>query len=126
METIVLEAVQWSRLPNIEEADPLGDADYAVLREMGEVLKRHGKTARFGVCLLHRHFHLAAGEELMEETDAHARISVLRVQPAQPGREDSIETMWRFGDAATAITKCVVRCLKTGTSHPRGHIREGA
>lgn len=124
MERIILEPVQWHRLPHIEDVEPLNDSDYSALRELGEVLERHGKTGRFGVCLLHKHFDLAADEELMEETDADTRVSILRVQAAQPEREDSIETMWRFNGITTAIRKCEVRCLKTGTSHPRRHVWE--
>ncbi len=125
MDRILLEPVQWHRLPHIEDVEPLSEDDYAVLRELGEVLERHGRAGRFGVCLLHRHFDLGADEELMEETDADARVSTLRVLPAQPRRADSIETMWRFNGKTTAITKCVVRCMKTGNSHPRKHVKEG-
>lgn len=125
MDKIVLEPVQWHRLPYVEDVEPLNDKDYAVLRELGAVLTRYGMAERFGVCLLHKHFDIAPDEELLEESDAETRVSILRVQPAQPQQTDSVETMWRFAGTPTAVTKCVIRCLKTGNSHPRGHVKEG-
>jgi hypothetical protein len=124
MDRIILEPVQWHRLLAVEDVDPLNDGDYSLLRELGEVLLRHGKAERFGICLLHKHFDLAPDEELVEETDADTRVSILRVHTAQPGRVDSVETMWRFNGTTTAIRTCKIRCLKTGTSHPRGHVWE--
>ena len=59
---VVVEPLQWSRLQMIEEVRPIEDADYEVLKDVREVLLRHGYQDRFGVCLLHKHFDLKPGE----------------------------------------------------------------
>lgn len=61
MERIILEPVQWHRLPHIEDVEPLNDSDYSALRELGEVLERHGKTGRFGVWYAIHKPHLPSG-----------------------------------------------------------------
>lgn len=124
MEIIALETVQWHRLPGIDDVAPLTDADYDVIHEVGEVLRRHGQTSRFGVCLLHKHFDLSPDEELIEETDPAARVSVLRVRTAKDEREQSIETMWRFGSEIDSITKCILEC-DYSSGHKRVHVKRG-
>lgn len=126
MEKLVLETVQWRNLNDIADVDPISDADYDVLKEIGDVLQRHGRTERFGVCLLHRHFDVREGEELIEETDVEERVSVVRVRAAGSSREPSIETMWRYtaGDMG-AITKCEQKCRYSGGGHPRVHEKVG-
>lgn len=126
METLVLETVQWASLPDIDDVEPLKETDAVVLREVGDLLRRHGVTARFGVCLLHRHFDLAPGEVLVEETDTEARVSTLRVQAKadSQGQGSSVETMWKFGKEPVCAVVCVRRCVYNG-GHTRPHVREG-
>ena len=121
MNKIVLETVQRSRLLHIHDVAPLSDADYEVLREIGDVLRRHGRTDRFGVCLLHKHFDVSEDEELLEDTDEQQRLSTVRVVKAGATQESSIETMWRYSDKLVAGTKCVIRCISSGMmSHRKG------
>src|ERR1044071_1748291 len=96
MEKVVLETVQYSSLMDIDEVEPLGDRDHEVLTELREVLRKHGATDRFGVCLLHKHFDLNEDEVLMETSDAFARVSTLAVAPRNSRQGRSIETMWKF------------------------------
>lgn len=124
MERIHLEAMQRSFLQDINDVKPLEDADYEVLKEIGDVLRRHKCTDRFGVFLLHKHFDLADDEELVEETNAVERVSVTRAKPISAPSEDSIETMWRFKDGVQAVTKCVKRCVYY-FGHPKEHLKEG-
>lgn len=124
MEKMRLETVQWHTLSNIDDVAPLNDADYDVLKEIGDVLRKYGHTARFGVCLLHKHFDLAEDEELVEKTDFHRRVSTTHVQPREMATGNSIETMWRYFDDLTVITKCVKRCVYIG-GHTKPHVKEG-
>lgn len=124
MQQLVLETVQWADLPDIDDVEPLGDSDAAVLREVGDLLRKHGVSERFGVCLLHRHFDVAPGERLVEETDVEARISVLKVQPASVPRGAVIETMWRFGREPLSITECVKEC-DYNQGHKQKHVKRG-
>ncbi|EGE59907.1 hypothetical protein RHECNPAF_178008 [Rhizobium etli CNPAF512] len=124
---VVLETVQWSSLPDVDELEPVGDRDHAVLAEMGEVLRRHGYTQRFGICLLHRHFELGDDEVALEVTDVEARVStVMVIKKSDDGSTDRLETMWRFkhtGDTEM-VTKCEKTCDKDN-GHKRRHIKVG-
>jgi len=124
MEKIYLEAVQRGVLLGIDDIKPLEDADYTALKEIGDVLRRHNITDRFGVCLLHKHFDVADDEELIEETDAEARVSITRAQPISTQNGRSIETMWRFSSGIEAVTLCKKRCIYS-SGHPRTHEKEG-
>ena len=101
--------------------------DYAVLAEIADVLKRHGYTQRFGVCLLHRHFDVANDEVAMEITDVEARTSIVRVEKRPVADEGSqLETMWRFresGDTQLA-TVCVKQCSYS-SGHKQVHVKQG-
>ena len=123
MNMIHLETVQKSALPDIDDVQPLSDTDFEVLKEIGEVLRKHKSAQRFGVCLLHKHFDLNEGEELVEETDIEKRISVTRAQKISARDERTIETMWRFQEDLQTITKCVARCVYNN-GHSRMHDRE--
>lgn len=123
---LVIEAVQWADLTHIDEVKPIDEDDYQVLRELGEVLLKHGYQNRFGISLLHKHFEVREGEIAMEETDEDARISTIRVVP-DDGGENTIGTQWRFAEVPggpTMVTKCVLRCHYF-LGHKQRHKREG-
>lgn len=127
MGNVVLETVQWSSLPDVDNVEPIGDRDYMVLSELGDVLKRHGLTRRFGICLLHRHFDVADDEIATEVTDIGARISTVKVVKRDDTQQgERLETMWRFQQAGSAemVTRCVKDCHKDN-GHKRVHIKVG-
>jgi hypothetical protein len=66
-------SVPTSPLPRFEEARGLGPQDAEFVRDLVAVLARHGNLNRFGLCLLHDHFPIAAGEVLVETNDSRAR-----------------------------------------------------
>jgi hypothetical protein len=112
MSGITLENIQWSSLPDIDDVEPIGEADLRVLDEIREVLLRHSRADRFGVCLLHKHFELAENEIAVEYTDVEARSSTVVVEPKSPSTSGNrIETVWRFkADGPEAVTVCVQSC----------------
>lgn len=110
MEKLVLETVQWSALLDIDDVKPLKDEDYQVLEKIGAVLKLYGYEERFGVCLLHKHFDLAANEKLVEETDVENRLLITKVSDNTKEELDTIETMWRFPKGIEAAVECVKVC----------------
>jgi len=119
---IVAQPVQWAGLTHIDDIEPIGEADRAVLEEIRDVILRHGYTDRFGICLLHRHFDIDPDEVLVETTDVDKRVSSIEV-----GRRDDtpsdrfIETMWHFkSDKAKAGTECRLMCDYAG-GHKRVH-----
>jgi hypothetical protein len=120
---ISLFPVQWHRIQKIEDMKPIGDDDYEVLKELSEVLLRHGFENRFGICLIHKHFELAPGEMALEETDEQSRRSVIRVV-SEDQCKDAMETAWQFSAESEikAGRNCTLKCKGSGlTSHPRYH-----
>lgn len=84
-----------SGLPRFEEAEPLGVQDAAFVQDLVAVLEKHGNVERFGLCLLHDHFPLAADETLVETSDAEARTLHTHVEKASQ-TSHSKPSQWRF------------------------------
>ncbi len=120
---VVLEAVQWSSLVDVDDVKPVDDRDYMVLDEIRQVLAKHGSTERFGICLLHRHFDVATSEIAVEYTDTANRISTVRVEPHGP-EGNYLQTMWRFGSSRESVPVifCVRRCNNDG-GHKNEHVK---
>ena len=116
MSQLILETVQWSSLPDIDKVEPIGEKDRQVLDEIRDIILRHGREGRFGVCLLHKHFELADNEIAVEYTDVEKRTSTVVVEDKKSDG-DHIETVWRFKiDGPVAVTVCEQRC-----HYDRGH-----
>ncbi|OIJ84766.1 hypothetical protein [Streptomyces colonosanans] len=82
-------------LPRFEEAEGLGPQDAEFVRDLVAVLERHGNLNRFGLCLLHDHFPLAADEVLVETNDPTARALHTHVEKADRTRHIKA-SQWRF------------------------------
>jgi hypothetical protein len=126
MSQLVLETVQWSSLPDIESVERVGDNDRQVLEEIRDVLVRHNRTSRFGVCLLHKHFEIGADEIAVEYTDVAARTSTVVAEPAKKNSDGNyIETVWRFkNNGPVAVTVCEQRC-HYDKGHRSVHVKVG-
>ncbi len=122
--SILMETVQWSSLIDVDDLDPVSEADYEVLSEVQEVLRKRGALERFGICLLHRHFDVNEGELAVEYTDVESRVSTVRVESAAEAEGPFLETMWRFADRPTGVTVCVRRCSYS-SGHRNVHVKEG-
>jgi hypothetical protein len=116
-------------LPDIDEVEPVTDKDEECIREIKEVLERHGKLRRFGLTLLHNHFHLEEDEVLLESCDPSSRT--LTIKPAKKHEVAGVslvETNWRL-DIPGALAYCMQSCqqvsdYKTKTiSHNKLHTR---
>jgi hypothetical protein len=95
-------------MPDVSTVEPLSSADLAVLKEVRQVLAKHGALHRFGVTLQHQHFNLADDEIMVETTDIANRVQTIRPmkRSEQPA---AVETAWIFGsdeDGAKAAIKC--------------------
>lgn len=94
---LTVSPMQWGRLEDIEDVEPLNEADADCLAEVRDVLKKHGKHERFGVALLHKHFNLESDEVLLEHTDVHARV--LTIKPVKANEAGpTVQTIWELGD----------------------------
>lgn len=99
--TAGLQALTFNQLPDINEVEPFSVEDQDCLDELHAVLKRHGRVEKFGIILLHNHFHLEEDEVLVERYDAQKRTLLSR--PAHLATLDLAhlrETVWRFDGPA--------------------------
>ncbi|MBG7700220.1 hypothetical protein HCJ76_19545 [Streptomyces sp. MC1] len=82
-------------LPRFEEAEGLGPQDAEFVEDLVAVLAKHGNLNRFGLCLLHDHFPLRAGEVLVETNDPVARTLHAHVEEADR-TQHAKASQWRF------------------------------
>jgi len=125
METaIVTQPMQWALAPDIAEVSPLSDEDGACLRDLRDVLARHGRLDRFGISLIHKHFDIAADECLIETIDVEART--LTVRPIRKeGMGKVIQTQWRMTDGAPLLV-CDLWCKWDSGHCPKHTTKPGA
>ncbi|MDH6539741.1 hypothetical protein [Streptomyces sp. SPB4] len=89
-------------LPRFEEAEGLGPSDAAFVRDLVEVLDKHGNLDRFGLCLLHDHFPLAPDEVMVETNDPVARTLHAHVENRDRTRHVK-PSQWRFAPHGAAV-----------------------
>lgn len=109
-------------LPDIDDVPPLSEADDECIKEVRDVLERHGAISRFGLMLLHDHFPIAEDETLLETVDVENRTLMLRpAKREQLAEANTVQTSWRL-DSPTAMTDCKTQCVKAGERHGTTHI----
>jgi hypothetical protein len=108
--SLPIRPLQWAALPVLGDAPPLDAGDIACLREVRDVLARHGKLARFAVHLAHRHFELAAGEILIERQGADDRSQLVTVGRRGDERE-ARPTTWLFEEGPEFRLADAVYCV---------------
>lgn len=98
----------WNDLPTIDQAAGLDDANERCLEDIRAVIKKHGKTHRFGAFLLHQHFLLSEDELLVEHCDAERRtLTTAPMIATEVFRRDYTPTMWRFdGEKSSGCSYC--------------------
>ncbi len=98
----------FSRLPLDGQLKPLDASDALFLEAFAELTNRHGKTERFGVSLLHRHFDLAPGEVLVERVDQESRTLTIRAEQTGTTSTPAHTTEWAAWDGTlVAIQRCL-------------------
>ncbi|WP_143748868.1 hypothetical protein [Mesorhizobium sophorae] len=105
-----IQPMQWSVLPELQDAPPLGDDDLDCLAEVRDVLARHGKLRRFALHLAHRHFVLGSDEILIEWPDPDGRtqhVTVGRLAEAP----DAQPTTWLFEEGPELRLSDAVYCV---------------
>lgn len=127
--TVVVTPVQWSELKDIDDVEPLNDADSECLAEIRDVLKRYGRLERFGVALLHSHFPMSPDEALVESSDEENRTLTLTPVPQAEAEKNSVGTVWMLRDGdITTMSWCRSYCKKPeywqATSHKKAHKKE--
>lgn len=49
MERLTVQNMQYSRLEDLDEMERLSDRDYECMRDLGDVLSKHGALNKFGI-----------------------------------------------------------------------------
>ena len=123
--SLSIQPMQWSKLPELRETPPLDDSDLDCLKEVRDVLARHGKIARFAVHLAHRHFDLEPEEVLIERPDPDGRtqhVTVGRLDDEPMARP----TTWLFEEGPAMLLSDAVYCVCVSDPNKTGAcIRHG-
>ncbi|MEU6671578.1 hypothetical protein [Streptomyces sp. NPDC046727] len=106
-------------MTRFEEAEGLGPQDAEFVRDVVAVLAKHGNLNRFGLCLLHDHFPLAADEVLVETNDSKARTLHVHVEKADRTRHAKA-SQWRFAPDCQEILLCTTLDLCPGAAQGEG------
>lgn len=107
MTRITISPMQWTRVRDLREVEPLNDADAACMEELRHVLARHGRLGRFALHLIHKHFDVEPHEVLVEYSDASSREQRLRVEArASEALRDAVPTTWTL-DTGRPTVACV-------------------
>jgi hypothetical protein len=117
-----MQPFQWSKLPRVNDVHRELDAqDLDCLKEVADVLRRHGKEWRFGVNLLHSHFELKEDQVLIETSDPEDQSLWIRpISIAAVAGEDVTETTWCLATGEPTMG-CV--CKRFGGDHRHQHMR---
>jgi hypothetical protein len=108
--SLSIQPMQWAVLPDLQDAPPLDDDDLQCLRDVRDVLARHGKLRRFALHLAHRHFALGPDEVLIERPDPDGRtqhVTVGRLADATDARP----TTWLFEEGQALHLSGAVYCV---------------
>jgi len=121
-QTLAIAPLEWARINDIHEVEPLHEEDLACLADIRAVLAKHGKCDRFGVTLVHRHFDLAEDEVMLESTDIHNRV--LTVRPVKRHlATNAIETSWLFSEDDPPVLgrRCQRHCYRSDSGEHTKH-----
>ena len=97
-------------VPDLQDVSPLDSSDIECMKDIKEVLEKHGKVNRFGLALLHKHFPVNPQDVLVEEVDQANRTLTQRVM----GRDELtgvpvVDTSWHLGSSVPlSLGKCRV------------------
>ncbi len=120
MTTITLSPLQWGRLQDLQDVEPLDADDVACMRDLRDVLARHGRLERFALQLAHKHFDIAADEVLVEYSDPVRREQRLHVR-SRDGSDllDAVPTLWSLAEERPRVV-CVC-AQRAGQGHLGRH-----
>ena len=129
MSELTIAPMQWTFVRDIDDVEPVSEADTDCLAEIRDVLKKYGNLERFGIALLHSHFPLGDDEILLETSDLETRTLVLK--PAkQSEAASSVGTIWMLGDGEiVTMARCRRYCnriLGGLFGHVKSHTTKGA
>ena len=93
--------------PPLDTVAPISADDLSCFEEIKAVLERHGKIDRFGITLLHSHFHMSGQEILLEKSNTASRTMVLEPAIIDSSDISLIDTQWYLGASVPlSLVKC--------------------
>ena len=117
MSELAIVPMQWASIRDLADVPPLSEPDFECMREIREVLLKHGKVDSFALHLVHKHFDLQEDEILVEYNDAGPREQYFRVEKATEDiLTNSIPTTWAL-DSVRPSARCVC-----ATRQGQGHL----
>lgn len=91
----------------VEHSEALDGTDFECFSEIKKVLEKYGKSDRFGVALLHKHFEMEGQEVLVETTDVENRSMSIQPQILDSSNINMIDTQWYLGGSMPlSLVKC--------------------
>lgn len=106
MGNMVVGSMQWAKIEDISETEPLNEGDQQCISEVRKVLQRHGKLKKFGLTLIHSHFPIGEDEVLVEEVSKVDRTLTIKPMKASMVK-NAVDTQWCL-DNETVLLKCWV------------------
>jgi hypothetical protein len=99
-------AASYGNIPRFEDLQPIGPSDDECIKEVREVLAKHGKLNRFSLSLLHEHFEMAEDEVLKEDCDQETRSLTLKAVKEASLTDQSIIGTELNMETGRIIRKC--------------------
>lgn len=119
MSRIAIQPMQWARVEDLQDVEPLSDDDFECMQQVREVLARHGKPSRFALHLIHKHFDIEADEILVEYSDGAKREQTCRPEKATSEMAlGATPTTWSLQHIEPLAT---CRCARTVNGHLGRH-----
>ena len=124
MKKINVQPTKWSEFPDVDTVQQFSDDDADCLKELRDVLQKHGRLERFGISLLHTHFEIAEDELLLETTDTKERTQLIRpvkIKDYQQGSGLSLMSTSLKLVAGEAVAVQYCGCARDKHGHTGGH-----
>jgi hypothetical protein len=100
---------------HIDEVKDFTAEDKKCLGEIHKVLKKHGKTEKFGVNLLHHHFPLSSDEVMLETCDLETRTFTIKPVTRADIEKSAVSTIWGFyTQKPLTLLYCLIVTLPNG------------
>ena len=112
--SVAVMPVQWAEFNDIDDVEPLNEEDADCLKEIRDVLKKHGMDQRFGVALLHKHFDLEDDEIMLETSDHDARKLVLEPTKVSDAGNNNVGTIFALRDGEFEVMSHCHQYCKRG------------
>jgi hypothetical protein len=107
MEQLTIKPMQWGKIADLHEVPSIKNDDIICMKEIREVLSKHGKLDRFALHLIHKHFDISDDEILVEYNDVDTREQYFKVEKlSSETLQYAIPTTWTL-DQLEPMARCV-------------------